>query len=168
MKTLTRKKIILLALGVVLVIITCVFAFSSDDQGEGSDPAKKIVSSGSKTDSISIDNLSDFTDWLNVIDFTETEKTLYERVKTYESNAPSNLTGTIRQSSFSTKYGNYDDGESVEKIPVVEFIVDIPEVKQSYVVNQAGGDDYAYSIVYVVCPDAKQLKYGDFGCVNKN
>jgi hypothetical protein len=115
---------------------------------------------------LTITNAGQYSDRLDLAVFTDIQKLAYERVKFYGD--PGKYQGVVRENSFKVTYHDYDATTPPTKVPRVEFILDIPEAKQSYDVSFAGGDGYPYSILYVLCPDASQLKYGDFGCTDEN
>ena len=167
--TLRTKKIILVVVGIVVVILMAFVLFKPSGSEPDDESKALVVSSSDEPGVVSVSNIKDFEQWLPITDATSIEHTLYTRVTEYDKSKKDRYEGIVRQSSFGTKYSDYDDGSgTTEKVPTVEFIVDIPEAKQSYKVSQSGGDDYSYSIAYVVCPSSSELKYGDFGCVNKD
>jgi hypothetical protein len=112
---------------------------------------------------VDITNAEDFSDWIGD-DLTTVEKTLYDRVKSYETLPLGVYHGTIRAETFKTTYTSYQESSPAVDVPTVKYIVDIPEAKQSYFVSRSGGEDYPYNILYVVCVPKEQMIYADFGC----
>lgn len=159
-----RNRILLIVIALMLIISVCFIAvvIPSHKQSKGT-PSTTHAS----TDAVTLSNMSDFSTWTYSKNLSAIEQALYEQVTRYTTNATPTYTATIRQSSFKTTYSDYDNGSQTISIPTVHYIVDIPEVKQSYIVDESGGKGYPYDILHITCPSKNELKYGDFGCTNE-
>jgi hypothetical protein len=105
-----------------------------------------------------ITNANQYTDKLDGLSLASIQGETYRRLVTYGQEGT--YQGTIRPGSFHVTYSTYQSAQ----IPQYEFLIDIPTAKQSYSVSYSGGPQYPYNILYVLCPSANQLRYGDFGC----
>jgi hypothetical protein len=89
-------------------------------------------------------------------DQIQTVKTLvYQKIKSSVVNPKTTYTAEVREWSYRITTKN--------QATTTSFMVDIPEVKQSYRV-EAGNSSDGYGAVYVFCPSAQQLIYPAFSC----
>lgn len=111
-----------------------------------------------------VGNLTKEVPTLKESEVSAIESALYQRVKSYTKNPKNDYKGTVTAGSYKKVFDTYTGGDAPRQVPTVIFLVDIPAVKQNYKVTFSGGKGYPYGILYVLCPNKDQLKYGDFGC----
>jgi hypothetical protein len=118
------------------------------------------------TNIVKIDNVQSFSTWLDPASISSTEQALFRRVASYSKTGLAIYHGTIRPNTFKTTYSRYEGTSPATNVPTVEYVVDITDAKQSYLVRYSGGKSYPYSILYVLCVPKEQMKYIDFGCTD--
>jgi hypothetical protein len=153
------KRILLVAIPALLFIGSMVYLFGADKKADTPEPGDKPTNSV-----VLLDNAQDFAIWLPDKDVTKVEQTIYNRVKEYTASPLAIYHGSIRATSFETRYTEYTVSDPPINVPTVTYIVDIPDAKQSYMVSKSGGENYPYNILYVLCVPKEQTKYADFGC----
>ena len=158
-----KRRLLLIGGGVIVLLLGIVALIVSTR----SDEPVVTTSKKAETSVVRIENVAEFSAWLNVNNMQPTEKALYAQVDRFTDEPEPAYKGTIREGSLKTSIQPYE-GTPPADIPVVTFIVDIPDAQQSYVVQQSGGQGYPYNLVRIACPADNQLKYGTFGCVNED
>lgn len=155
-KRIKRNKIIVAAgLGIFIVIVVFISFFASTN--------RKI----NKDIKANIENISDCAKNADTQDLNSTvSATIYANIKVANSyngkSTADNYNLQIRKDSCSqTSSGNTNSAT---------VIVDVPEAKQSWVVNYSWFDNISNTVIgnpgdtQVSCPSSDQLKYGDFHC----
>lgn len=115
---------------------------------------------------INVSGLDAHGDVLDADMISALQDRLYQVVIQNGGHSNSVYTGSVRADSFSVTYQTYEGQTPSIQVPIYAFIVDIPNAKQSYKITYAGGTNYPYAILHVVCPSASELIYGDFRCVD--
>lgn len=159
----TRKQKILIICSLVVIILGVVgYMLVSRNRY---DPSETTTDAASST-GVTITNLSDYSTWLDSSTTGSIESGIYTRIKQYSKLPAPHYDAVIRTDSLHTTRGAFAGPDGPSDIPSVDFLVDIPQASQSYVITMTGGSKYPVNILYVLCPSADQLKYGAFGCTD--
>lgn len=145
----TKKRLLL---GGVVVIIIGLIVFAAVLRGH--------TKNTKQPPTLTITNASVLSS-IDQKDLSGVKKTLLQKVvATTQNHDNVSYQATVRRGSLKTTY-NLLDGI---KTPNYYFVVDIPEAKRTFQVAFSGGDGYAISILYVLCPKPSQLIYPAFAC----
>lgn len=87
------------------------------------------------------------------------EKNIYSYASRTVSNPKPYYNAIIRSGSYKKTYSQTDDNT-----PVIDFLVDIPDIKRTYKVDYSGGKYSAEHILYILCPDTDEMIYPTFAC----
>ena len=121
-------------------------------------------SSANSTNAVVITNLKHSAPSFEKENTSAVQKSLYSRIKSYSKNPSKKYEGEIRDGSYRVTNNLYQGSEPSISVPTVEFIVDIPGAKQSYLVKDSGGKKYPFNIIHVLCVSKQQNIYPDYGC----
>jgi hypothetical protein len=166
-KLTNKQKILVIfaVVAIVLLIVVAAISLLSKDQAE-----EEIDTRGK----VDISNITEYTEdkpqntyWLNSV---EEELLRLVRVNSGQPNLKaSDITdAAVRKDSFNQTYNGTTD------INAVDFIVDVPSMKQSYrahyewaskTLNEANSDPNR-GMNMLKCPMSNQLKYGEFKCTD--
>jgi hypothetical protein len=161
------KVVVFLGVGVVLVGIIILLTNNTNPPATtSSQPATPAANSSIQT--VQLANISTIAGQLDSKTIDSIESELYQRIMQNSNPAQVTYEGTIRAGSFTAKSSEYSNGSNYQQVPTYTFLVDIPDVQQTYSVSFSGGDGYPYSILYVLCPTPDQLIYPAFTCSDES
>lgn len=161
-----KSKLIVIAV-ISALLIVCILAValssSSDEAAKQTPPLQDttvVISRNGLSSDFSTDGLSGVED------------ALPKYINKYGSDEPRELRASVRPGTLVQTFQPYSGAEATSGIPIQvptqRFIVDIPDAEQSYAILRAGGPEYPYDNVYVLCPTKIQLKWANFGCVDED
>lgn len=156
-----RRTFLFVLIGSVLIVVVAIFFITLQQP----DKNQSIGTPKATKKGLTITNAELYANKLDWSVITNIQAAAYRRIVAYSH--AGTYSGVIRDKSFQVSYIDYPASDPPVLVPQYQFILDIPAARQSYAVSFSGGKQYPYSILYVRCPEAGQLIYGDFGCVDE-
>lgn len=157
-----RKRLFILA---VVVVVALSLILWLQVHRDSKNPSVQTA----PTRGVVITNVSQLSRDLDQATIASIETTAYQRIAAnFPGTMADKYAAVVRAGTYEKQYHRYEGTDPAEQVPSVSFLLDIPAAKESFTVTFSGGRGYPYSILYVLCPSADQLIYGDFGCVDEN
>lgn len=158
----TRRNIILA--GIVLLAVMAV-VFMAVQQKADDQPSSSSTGTGNRVNptyfAVNITNARSYrTEIPGVTDY-ELGNALWKKINQDISQRQDYYFGNIRD-------GSIQKSTSQNGIPVVAFIIDMPDQKRSLKVTIDGGDDAEYNSTYITCPTDAELVYEKTPCTEDN
>lgn len=147
-----KKRIVVIS--IVLIAATLVFGIFLAIKPNRENNKKSIAVATASVGNLSITNKDTYSKTISDAVFTTTEDSLYKKIK---STGTTKIAGIVRTDSVKTN-------NRVEDVKTVRFIVDIPDLKQTYVVSYGTDDSTGEKSIYILCPDKTERIYPEFSC----
>lgn len=162
MSAITHKRVIviylvLIGLGMLFLLIRVVGGSNTSE----SQTTRTTVGDNTKetATSVSLTNSQNLPRSISTDTATKVKSQLYTAVRRNTGSAKPSFSGIIRANSISEETPS-NGGH------VTTFLVDFPETKQTYRVRINGDESSEFHGIYVLCPSARDLKYGAFTCTD--
>lgn len=144
----SRKKILLLAGGLVLlaavIVIIVSHQQSDNDSGQNEAPISETR--------VGVGGLDKVLPQISPISESSVQAALKGIIRMNIDKPKENYAADFREGSFTTSI-------KPSGAPLKRFVVDIPELERSFVIEITGSEQYGSTTLYALCPTQKDLVY---------
>lgn len=140
------KRLIIIA-GLVIVLAIAVFSVTS--QVGQQDTENESTQQSSPT--VELQGTNNATQ-LDPTDNEIAQEAIQDMVKHNEPDSTQQFTAVVRQDSIVRSTTSYGE-------PKLQYLVDIPELQRTFIVEREGDDSSSFASIYVRCPSDTDLRY---------